>query len=95
MNGLGHEIAVDDIGRRTLNRLRHVRGNGPLPIERTAERIDDPAEQCWPHRYAHHIARAVYGVAGLDHIHIIKQDTADMAALEHLGEAELSLAEAQ
>jgi hypothetical protein len=95
LNGLGHGIAVDDGGRRALNRLQHVRGNGSLPIERTAERIDDAAKQCWPHWHAHDIARAVYSVASLNRIHIIEQDAADPVALEHLGEAELSLVEAQ
>ncbi len=95
LDGLGHEIAIDDSWCRTLDRFQRVCGNGPLPVERAAERIDDAAEQCRPHRHAHDIARAVHGIAGLDRIRIIKQDAADMAALEHLGEAELSLAEAQ
>ena len=70
-----------------------IRDDGPLPVERAAERIDDAAEQCRPHRHPHDIARAVHGIASLDRIHIVKQDAADPAALEHLGEAELSLVE--
>ena len=68
---------------------------GPLPVERATERIDDAAEQRRPHRHAHDVARAAHRVAGLDRIHIVQQDTADPVALEHLGEAELSLVEAQ
>ena len=68
---------------------------GPFAVERAAERIDDAAEQRRPHRHAHDIAGAVHRVAGLDRIHIVKQDAADSAALKHLGEAELTLVETQ
>ena len=68
---------------------------GPLAVERATERIDDAAEQCRSHRHAHDIARAAYRVAGLDRVDIVQQDAADPVALEHLGEAELSLVEAQ
>ena len=95
LNRLGHEIAVDDRRRRTLDGLQPVRGDGPLAVERTTERIDDAAEQCRPHRHAHHFARAAHRVAGLDRVHIVQQDAADPVAFEHLGETELSLVEAQ
>ena len=68
---------------------------GPLAVERAAERIDDAAEQRRPHRHAHDIARAAHRIAGLDRIDIVQQDAADPVAFEHLGEAELSLVEAQ
>ena len=68
---------------------------GPLPVERATEWIDDTAEQCRSYRHAHDIAGAAHRVAGLDRIHIVQQDAADPVAFEHLGEAELSLVEAQ
>ena len=37
----------------------------------------------------------MHRVAGLDRVHIVQKDAADPVALEHLGEAELSLVEAQ
>jgi hypothetical protein len=37
----------------------------------------------------------MHSIAGLYRIHIVQQDTADVVAFEHLGEAELSLAETQ
>ena len=95
LNRLGHEIAVDDRRRRALDRFQRVGGDGPLPVERATERIDDAAEQCRPHRHAHHIARAAHRIAGLDRVHVVQQDAADPVAFEHLGEAELSLVEAQ
>ena len=70
-------------------------GDRPLAVERTAERIDDPAEQRRPDRHAHDVAGAAHRVAGLDRIDIVQQDAADPVAFEHLGEAELSLVEAQ
>ena len=68
---------------------------GPLAVERATERIDDAAEQRRSHRHAHDIARAAHRVAGLDRVDIVQQDAADPVAFEHLGEAELSLVEAQ
>ena len=69
--------------------------DGPLAVERAAERIDDAAEQRRPHRHAHHVAGAAHRVAGLDRVDVVEQDAADPVAFEHLGEAELPLVEAQ
>ncbi len=95
LNGLGHQIAIDDVGCRPLDRFQPIRDDGSLAVERTAERIDDTTEQCRSHRHAHDIARAAHGIAGLDRVYIVKQYAADPVALEHLGEAELSLVETQ
>ena len=69
--------------------------DGALAVERAAERVDDAAEQCRPHRHAHHVAGAAHRVAGLDRIDLIEQNTADPVAFEHLGETELPLVETQ
>ena len=68
---------------------------GPFAVERAAERIDDAAEQRRSDRHAHDVAGAAHGVAGLDRIDVVQQHAADPVALEHLGEAELALLEAQ
>ena len=68
---------------------------GPLAVERPAQRVDDAAEQRRPDRHAHDVARAAHRVAGLDRIGVVQQHAADPVALEHLGEAELALVEAQ
>ncbi len=68
---------------------------GPFAVERAPERIDHPAQQCRPHRHAHHVAGAAHRIAGLDGIDIVQQDAADPVAFERLGEAELTLVEAQ
>jgi hypothetical protein len=93
LNGLGHEIAIDDGGCRSLDWFPHICGNWPFAVERAAERIDDAAEERRPHRHAHDIAGAAHSVAGLDRIHVVKCDATDSAALKHLGEAELTLVE--
>src|SRR5450631_80013 len=93
LNGLCHEITIDDGGCRSLDRFPHICGNWPLAVERAAERIDDAAEERWPDWHAHDIAGAAHSVAGLDRIHIVECDATDPAALKHLGEAELTLVE--
>ncbi len=95
LDRLGHEIAIDDRRRRTLDRRPHIGRDRPLPSSGRAQRIDDAAEQRRSHRHAHHVTGAPHGIAGLDCIDIIQQDTADPVVFEHLGETELPLVEMQ
>ena len=69
--------------------------DGPFPSSGRPSGSTTRPSSAGPDRHAHHVARAAHRVAGLDRIHIVQQDAADPVALEHLGEAELSLFEAQ
>src|SRR3984957_10271931 len=95
LNRLDHEIPIDDGRGRALNGFQRIGYDGPLPVKRAAERIDDAAEQRRSHRHAHDIARSDHGVASFNSVRIVQQNAADAVALEHLGEAELSFLEAQ
>ena len=68
---------------------------GPLPSSGRPSGSTTRPSSAGPDRHAHHIAGAAHRVAGLDRIDIVQQDAADPVAFEHLGEAELSLVEAQ
>ena len=95
LHRLGHQVAIDDRRRGTLDRLRRFRGNGSLAVERAAEGIDDPAEQRPADRHPHDVAGAAHRVSHLDGVDVIEKDAADPVAFERLREAELPPAESQ
>ena len=66
-----------------------------LFVQRSAERVDDPSQKVVANRHPDHIASAIDLVAGLDLAGRIQHHAADPVAVKNLGEAELTLAEAQ
>ena len=83
-------------GRRALDRVRRVSAaTGPLP-SRGGQRIDDAAEQRRPDRHAHDIA-ASRGPCRPPRCASTSSSRTQptRSRVEHLGEAELSLVEAQ
>ena len=66
----------------------------PQFVERTAQRIDHPAEQPITDRHAQHVARAVHDLPGFDMRAFIEQHATDAVLVQDAGEAEAAIGEA-
>ena len=95
LHRFGHRIALDDCRGGPLDRHQRFPGDRALPVERTSQRVDDAAEQCFPGRYPHHVSGGAHAVARLDAADIIEQHAADTVRVEHLRKAELAMFETQ
>lgn len=95
LHRFGNEVALDNGRRRSLDWQLRLSFNRAFAVERTTERIHDPAEQGLAHRNTDHVARTAYGVARLDGTIGIEENTADAVGIQHLGVSELSLVETQ
>ena len=78
LHRLGHQIAVDDLRRRPLDRLARVGRDRSLAVERPAERIDDAAEQARARPGTRTTSpMPAHRVAGFDRIGVVQQNAAD------------------
>ena len=79
---LGHEIAIDNGGRRALDRHLRFGLYRLVTVERPAERIDDAAEQSWSDRDPDDLAGPGHPRSRLDGLAVIEQDGADRVGIE-------------
>ena len=92
--GLGDEIALDNARGGPLDRKVRFGCDRLVAIERTAEGIDDAAEQTRPDRHPHDLARPSDPRAGFDGIAFVEQHRADRFGVERERKAEPSSFEA-
>ncbi len=88
-----HQVAVDDGGGGTLDRVPAFRRDRAFPVQRPAQRIDHAAEQARADGHSDHVPGAPHRLAGLDRIDFVQQDASDVIAGQGPGEAELALFE--
>ena len=82
LHRFGHEIALDDRGRRALDRHLRFGLYRFVTVERPAERIDDAAEQSRPDRDPHDLSGPGHARARLDGLAVIEQHRADRVGIE-------------
>ena len=84
---LGHEIAIDDRGRRAFDRHFRLGLYRLVPVERPAERIDDAAEQSRSDRDPDDLTGSGHPRSRLDGLAVIEQDGSDRVGIEGKREA--------
>ena len=88
LQGLLHRLAVDDVGGLDLEHPRFLRRDRTLPVERDAERIDDPPEEPVTDGDRKDPAGLLDEVALLDLRGLTQDDAADLVLVEVEREAE-------
>ena len=88
-DGLRHEVALDDRGRRPFDRLTVLGCQGLVAIERPAERVDDAAQQSGADGNAHDLTGAGHAAAGLDPACFVEDDDTDPVDVEGQRKSEL------
>src|SRR5690606_2174624 len=78
---------IHDISGRTLDRQALPGQQGPLIVERLAQRIDDPANQALPDRHIDNMATALNLVASVQQPIISKQHNANLIFIDIEGNA--------
>ncbi len=66
--------------------------DGPLTIQRLAQRVDDPADQLGADRNRQHLARAAHRIPFLEHQIVAEHDGADVVLFEVGGQRDDGLA---
>ena len=78
MNGL----AIRNARRSVFNRPKLRRRNGPLPVDRTPQGVDDAADHRFADRHLHDAARTLHRVALLDLVFTAEDNGADIVLLQ-------------
>src|SRR5208337_1019414 len=79
---LGDEIAIDNRGRRALDRHLRLGLYRLVTVERPAERIDDTTEQSRSDRDPDDLTGPGHPRSRLDGLAIVEQDGADRVGIE-------------
>ena len=94
LHRLADQIAIDDRGGGTLDRLVAFGIDRSATVERAAQRIDDATEQGPPDRHAHHLAGAADAVAASIPSASSSRTHPSRVAVQGQGEADLTVVEA-
>ena len=89
------ERAVDDRGRRALDRQKRFSRDRFIPVERPAEGIDDPTQQAGPNRDAGDLAGRIDQRADPDRLGLVEDRRVDRIRVERQGVAQPSALEPQ
>ncbi len=95
LHGFGHKVAFDDRGGRAFDGQARLGQHRALAVQRTAQRIDDTAQERLADRDADNLAGAEDGIARLDPCGGVQKHAADPVGVQHPRKAELPALEAQ